>query len=131
VPNIRIKFRNKTWLEEWLVLKGESEVMDSLIQFTTQNLLTSPISRKISLLPTIPDIECLPQTKLEELEGYMKEVPQPKAQKVPTPKLEETEPVVKSLVVSGATLPAYISGAVFGGIVAIALMDIFRRSAPK
>lgn len=127
VPNIRIKFRNKTWLEEWLVLKGESEVMDSLIQFTTQNLLTSPISRKISVLPTIPDMECLPQTKMEELEGYMKEVPQPKPQKSsPVNQVRGSTPQV-----TGATLPAYISGAVFGGIVALALMDIFKRSAPK
>jgi AMP deaminase len=122
VPNIRIKFRNKTWLEEWLVLKGESEVMDSLIQFTTQNLLASPITRKVSVLPTIPDMDSLPQTKVDELQEYMQEAKEGKSTKPLSPKKTKQPPPV------GTILPVYISGVVFGGIAAMALMDILKRS---
>jgi len=125
VPNIRVRFRNKTWLEEWLVLKGESEVMDSLIQFTTQNLLSSPITRRISMLPTIPDIDSLPMTKQEELCEIIQEGPEkPIEKKLKQNKAPQYIPVEKAM-------PMYLSGAVFGCIVAIALMDIFKnRQSP-
>ena len=135
VPNIRIRFRNKTWLEEWLVLKGESEVMDSLIQFTTQNLLSSPITRRISMLPTIPDIDSLPMTKQEELGEFIHDAPEKvrmmadgppvipmmkKKNNLKLPQSASNIPIEKAL-------PMYVSGAVFGCIVAIAVMDIIRR----
>jgi AMP deaminase len=129
VPNIRVRFRNKTWLEEWLVLKGESEVMDSLIQFTTQNLLSSPLSRKVTILPTIPDIDGLPPTKKEELQEFISEDPEMKSKLPPvTPmkKAKQTPHAHPPMPVE--TVLPMVSGAVFGCIIALALMDIFRKS---
>ena len=121
VPDIRIKFRHKTWLEEWLVLKGESEVMDSLIQFATQQLLSSPISRKISMIPAIPDIYSLPITKKEELELYMAEVPQGRPLSSYNTAPQPTVVPVK------VALPYYIAGVLFGSLLAVALIDIFKK----
>jgi AMP deaminase len=41
VPNVRIRFRLKTFVEEWALLTGQ-EQLDSLELFTTQQLLGSP-----------------------------------------------------------------------------------------
>ena len=123
VPNIRIKFRRKTWLEEWLVLRGESEVMDSLVQFATQQLLSSPISRKISLMPSMPHIEDLPPTKKDELELYMQETPDVSSE-IASLKKKYAAPI---RVPIDAAVPIYIGGVLFGCILALAISDIVKR----
>jgi AMP deaminase len=45
VPTVRVRFRHKTYLEEWSVLSGEAS-LDSLISFTTTQLLQAPRSGK-------------------------------------------------------------------------------------
>jgi AMP deaminase len=44
VPNCRVRFRRKTFLEEWHIIKGESQ-LDSLELFTTERMLMSPRSK--------------------------------------------------------------------------------------
>ena len=121
VPDIRIKFRHKTWLEEWLVLKGESEGMDSLVNFATQQLLSSPISRKVSIIPTVPDMDNLPITKKEELEMYMSEVAQGARPLSAASKVHKNG-THRPAMDRSAALPLYVSGVVFGGILAMAVM---------
>lgn len=125
VPNIRIKFRRKTWLEEWLVLKGESEVMDSLVQFATHQLLSSPISRKISMIQSMPDIDDLPPTKKEELELCMQEVPD--VMPVASPHRERRSSITPMRVPISAALPLYFGGVLFGCILALAVSDILKK----
>jgi AMP deaminase len=127
VPEIRIKFRHKTWLEEWLVLKGESEVMDSLVNFATQQLLSSPIAaRVVPSIPVIPDIDSLPPTKKEELEFYMAEAPESgRAGSRPLSSIRNNERKVhersKALPIQTA-LPYYLTGVLFGAVLAFALI---------
>jgi hypothetical protein len=131
VPNVRIRFRHKTWLEEWLVLKGESEVMDSLVQFATNQLISSPLARKASVIPMVPDMESMPQARQEDLEMFLNnEPPRPSSALGGKTKLlpvrETYEAPAK--VPLNVAMPFYISGALFGGILAVAIVDMITRA---
>lgn len=114
VPNIRVKFRHKTWLEEWLVLRGESEVMDSLIQFATQHLLSSPTNRQSAVAPKLPAIDGLPPSRIDEAEDRLNS-------RKSSFLLNRRRPI------QAGTVPLWLSGVVVGAILALALLDIKTR----
>lgn len=127
VPNIRIKFRHQTWLEEWLVLRGESEVMDSLIQFATQQLISSPSSRRDDGLDR--NLLAKLSSKIEEgqeniLEETGRAVAQRSADRRYSNGVVSRPP--STVVPLRTALPFWISGLVIGGLVAVVLIDMKR-----
>jgi len=131
VPNIRIKFRHKTWLEEWLVLKGESEVMDSLIQFATHQLISTPASRFSSVPPMdVPDAPLMVSSgaaKIQDMHELINDIDSPTERARRPAKLDILSNRKTQVVPLQVAAPYYISGAVIGSIVAIALMSMFRK----
>ena len=125
VPNIRIKFRHKTWLEEWLVLRGESQVMDSLIQFATQQLLSSPSARSATMLP-VSRMEHLPPTKIQDLHELIAEDESPIERRKPVEDLMANRKVPQVSLKEAA--PYYLSGMVIGGVVALVLVSALNRN---
>jgi AMP deaminase len=110
VPDIRIKFRHKTWLEEWLVLKGESQVMDSLVQFATQHLLSTPVVSMASMEPL---------TKRFAVEESEPEEPEKK-------KVGPSRVAPKKKYPLKESLPWYLSGAIVGAVATVVVLDIIR-----
>ena len=131
VPNIRIRFRHKTWLEEWLVLKGESEVMDSLVQFATQHLLTTG-SPSVSRQHSIVDLSSIPVVDrsagqptlgkigedMEEL--ILEETGRAQPRRIGRQNWMSNRP---QSVNFKSAFPFWLSGLVVGGMIAIVIMD--------
>jgi hypothetical protein len=109
------------------VLRGESEVMDSLIQFATQQLIATP-GAKYSLPPMeIPEMKHLPSAKIQDMHELINDIDSPTERARRAAKLDILANRKTPTVPLNVAAPYYISGAVIGSIVAIALMSILKR----
>jgi hypothetical protein len=99
--------------------------MDSLIQFATQQLLSSPSARAAPMLP-VTRMEHLPPTKIQDLHELIAE------DESPTERPKHVGNLMSNRKKPNAAFsdiaPYYISGIVMGGILAIVVGSALSRS---
>jgi hypothetical protein len=102
--------------------------MDSLIQFATQQLIASPAARfSLPQIQMPADMQHLPAAKIQDMHELIDDIDSPTERATRESKQDILANRKIPTVPLNVAAPYYISGAVIGSIVGIALMSLFKK----